>query len=233
MKLPTPVVDYRKLRPRNLNTPEFFHLKWLIFWPVFFIFFMIVERIYIVNSYYPMHCALDDYIPFCEWFLIPYLLWFVFIIGTLLYGLLYEVDLFRREMKFIAITYCFALAVYFLFPNCQELRPLAFARDNLLTRFMALFYQFDTNTNVFPSIHVMGALASMCAVLHSKGLRHPAWKAAAAVLAVLICLSTVFLKQHSILDVFGALPVCLVAWYICFLRKEVKNKECLTDSSAA
>ena len=73
--------DFRRFRFSKLNTDEFRHLKLLIFWPIFGLFFTFVERFYNVGHYYSMHCPLDDMIPFCEWFLIPYLLWFVYLIG--------------------------------------------------------------------------------------------------------------------------------------------------------
>ena len=92
-----------------------------------------------------------------------------------------------------------------------------------MTWFLAHFYQFDTNTNVCPSIHVMGALAVLCTAWHCKGLQRPAWKAAFAVTALLICLSTVFLKQHSVVDVIMALPSCILADWLCFRKKQPKR----------
>ena len=66
-------MDYRNFRLSKINTDEFRHVKLLLFWPLFGIMFSFVERFYHVGSYYVMHCAFDDAIPFCEWFLIPYL----------------------------------------------------------------------------------------------------------------------------------------------------------------
>ena len=37
--------------------------------------------------------------------------------------------------------------------------------------------------------------------------------------AVLICVSTVFLKQHSIIDIIAALPICAAAYWVCYKRK--------------
>lgn len=223
MKTPPPVVDYRKLRFHNLNTDEFRHLKLLIFWPIFGLLFLFVERIYIVDSYFPMHCPLDNWVPFCELFLIPYLFWFVFLVGMHLYTLLYDIGAFQKLMKFIIITYSAAILIYLVFPNCQELRPVAFERDNVLTRFMTGFYQFDTNTNVCPSMHVMGSLAVLFTAWHCERLQHPGWKVFFLVAALLICVSTVFLKQHSVLDLLAALPICLIAYYFCFRRGTVKK----------
>ena len=89
-------VDYRQFRWSKLNDESFRHLKLLLFWPIYGIFFYFVEKLYMPARYYPMHCALDDLIPFCELFLIPYLAWFLCIAGMLLYTLLYDIRAFRR-----------------------------------------------------------------------------------------------------------------------------------------
>ena len=136
MQKKTLAVDYRNLRFHNLNTDEFRHLKFLLFWPVFGLLFLFVERFYPVEQYYPMYCRLDDMIPFCEWFLIPYLFWFVYLIGMHLYTLFYDVDAFCRMMKYIIITYSAAIIIYLIFPTCQELRPITFERENILTAFI-------------------------------------------------------------------------------------------------
>ena len=213
------MVDYRKFRLSRLNSEEFKHLWLLLYWPVYGVLFWFAERFYTVESYKVMYHPLDDRIPFCEWFLIPYMFWFLYLVGMHIYTLLYDVDSFRRMMKFIIITYTVTIMIYFLFPTCQELRPISFERDNFLTRFMSAFYRFDTNTNVCPSIHVIGTLAVLFTALHCKTLQGFGWKLAFSVTAVLICASTVFLKQHSILDVVAALPLCVIAYLICFRRK--------------
>ena len=217
-----PVVDYRKLRPNNLFSDEFRHLLLLLYWPIYGLLFGYVERGYEKNmpllglKYYPMYCRLDDLIPFNEWFLIPYLLWFAYIIGMLLYTLLYDIDGFKRMMYFTMFTYTVALIFYFTFPTVQNLRPGAFENDNILTRFMARFYEFDTNTNVCPSVHVFGSFASTFALLWARGLQKRSIKVIAHLLNISICLSTVFLKQHSILDVLVALPFCLIGYFLFY-----------------
>lgn len=220
MKLPSPAVDYRKLRPSNLSSRNFRHLKLLLFWPVFGLLFYFTELYYPAPSYYPVHCALDDIIPFCEWFLIPYLFWFPFLVGMHVYTLLYDIDTFRRMMGYIILTYSLTLVIYWVFPTCQELRPEAFARDNVLTRFAAAYYAFDTNTNVCPSIHVIGSLAVMEAALYSPKITGRGWKWAFVLCAIAISLSTVFMKQHSALDIFAALPICFLGRLLFFRRKK-------------
>lgn len=220
MKIKKPVVDYRKLRISNINSDEFRHLKLLLFWPLFGLLFLFVERFYRVDYYYPMYCSFDDLIPFCEWFLVPYLFWFVYLIGMHLYTLFYDIDSFKRMMKYIIFTYSAAMLIYFVFPTCQELRPIQFERDNILTNFIAEFYKFDTNTNVCPSIHVIGSFAVMEAALWSHTIKSKGWKITFVIAAILICISTVFMKQHSVIDLLAALPICLVAHFLYFFNKK-------------
>jgi len=169
-----------------------------------------------VHSYHIVHTVFDDMIPFCEWFLIPYLFWFVYLIGTIVYTFFFDVAAFKRMMYFIIITYSITMLIYLVFPTCQNLRPTHFARDNVLTRFIAWFYTFDTNTNVCPSIHVLGSVAAMLGLCDCRRLQNPKLKLLFILLCVLICISTVFMKQHSVLDVLAALPLCVIAYPICY-----------------
>lgn len=211
-----PSVDYRKIRFNNLKTEEFRHTLLLLYWPVFGILFAFVERFNPVQYYYPIHCYLDDKIPFCEWFFIPYLFWFVYLVGSLAYTLFYDISAFKKEMYFIIITYSVTIIIYLFFPTCQELRPMEFANRNILTDAIAAFYNFDTNTNVCPSLHVVGSFASMFALWECKDFNTKGWKTAEGIAAFLICISTVFMKQHSVIDVATALPLCAIGYYFSF-----------------
>jgi len=223
--LKNPVRDYSCLRIHNLNSDEFRHLWLLVYWPVFGILFRLAELVIPLEACHEVYCSLDDYIPFVEYFVIPYVFWYFYLIGIHIYTLLYDMDAFRRLMKFIMITYTAALAVYLLWPNCQMLRPETFERDNLFTRFMADFYQFDTNTNVCPSLHVVGSLAVCFTSWHSRGLNDRSGLSGKIIhqcfniSAILISISTVFLKQHSVIDIMAALTLCIPAYWYCFRRK--------------
>ncbi len=223
MKLRKPVIDYRKFRLSKLNSEEFGHVKLLLYWPLFGVLFYLMERVVPVKFYYPMYCSFDDLIPFNELFVFPYMFWFVFLVGIHVYTLLYDIDAFRKLMKYIMITYTAALVVFILFPNCQNLRPEEFSRDNFLTRFVADFYQFDTNTNVCPSLHVVGSVAVMTSALNIKRFQTPAWQVFFIVATVLISISTVFLKQHSVIDIIAALPICFLAYFPCYVPLPTKK----------
>ena len=208
-----PEMDLRKFRFSRLNDPEFRHLKLLVYWPLFGLVFWFLERFSPITEYHPVYCALDEYIPFLEIFLLPYLFWFVFLIGMHIYTAIYDVASFRYLMRFVIISYTVTTVIYILFPTCQEFRPEVFPRDNTLTRFIDWFYEFDTHTNVCPSLHVIGSAAVACAAWNARRLNTAGWRIAFWIAAVLISISTVFMRQHSVVDVLAAVPVCvLAAW---------------------
>lgn len=209
------MIDYRTFRFSKLNTPEFSHLKLLLFWPIYGLAFLSLER-FIQLDYHTIYTSFDDKIPFCEYFLLAYLFWFVFLIGMHLYLLLFDVEGFRKFMWFTIITYSVTCLIYIIYPSQQELRPTEFLRDNVMTRFMAWFYDFDTNTNVCPSLHVIGSMAVLFAAWHTPRFANAPGRIAFTLMATLISISTVFLKQHSLLDIPPALLISFLVYFIVY-----------------
>lgn len=216
---------YRDIRLSNLHSPRYKHLLLLLYWPLYGLLFGLVESKWpsIWESitgeplvFFEVACPLDSWIPFCEWFVIPYYFWFAYLVGMLLYGLLFDRQSFRDCMYFIMLTYSATIVIYLLWPNMQALRPAAFDRENVLTWIVQKLYNFDTNTNVCPSIHVLGSVAVSLTGLRAPRLQHWGWKVFFHTSNLLICMSTVFLKQHSILDVFAALLLCAIAYPFAF-----------------
>ena len=223
--------DYRGLRPHNLLSPRYRHILLLLYWPLYGFMFGAVERLVSFDYYHPMYCPLDDLVPFNEFFLIPYLFWFIFMVGIFVYSFFWDVSAFKRGMYFILLTYTITCIIYLIFPNCQELRaPEEFARENVLTWFMEWYYEFDTNTNVCPSLHVIGSFAVLYTAWSSKHFSTRKWRIAFALTAVLISISTVFVKQHSVLDIPPALLLCAVAAPVatCIWRKTAPEAELVT-----
>jgi len=204
-----PVVDYTKFTFKKLNNPEYAHLKLLGGWIVYFIFYFITENFIPVEKCHVIHSVVDDLIPFNEWFLIFYCSWYILIVFSLLYFMLYDIDSFKRLQTYIIITQIIAMTVYIIYPSVQDLRPDVFEHDNILTRLMAFIYAFDTPTGVCPSLHVGYSLG--IGSVWSKYDTRPVYKILIWILIFFICISTMFVKQHSFIDVIAALPMCLVA----------------------
>lgn len=64
-----------------------------------------------------------------------------------------------------------------------------------------MIYHTDTPTNVLPSIHVFNSLACCVAILKNQRKYKKSTDTACVVLTILIIMSTMFLKQHSVVDV--------------------------------
>ena len=214
-----PVVDYRTFRLRKINDPQFSHLKLLLGWVGYFVLYFLTENLIPAEKCRPVHMWLDDVIPFCEYFLIPYVFWYLLIVVSLGYFLLYHVDSFKRLQTYIIVTQVAAMAIYILFPSRQDLRPAEFPRDNFLTQCIGILYSLDTNPGVCLSLHVAYSLGIASVWTKEKGAPIP-WKIFVVAAVILICLSTMFIKQHSAVDFFAALPVCLLAEYIVYGRRK-------------
>ena len=121
------------------------------------------------------------------------------------------------------ITQALAMAVYIIYPSCQNLRPQVFPRENVLSSLVGFLYAFDTNTGVFPSLHCAYSLGIASVWMREKSVSK--WcKTFVVISVILICLSTMFIKQHSALDFFGAIPVCLLAEYLVFFFQKSLEK---------
>ena len=215
--------DYSGFSLKRLNEPRFRHVKLLSGWIFYFAMYFITENLIPREACHPIHCALDDLIPFNEFFVIFYVGWYALVFGALAYTFFFNVENFRRVQTYIIITQVIAMACYVLYPSRQDLRPEVFPRDNFLTAVMAFIYSFDTSTGVCPSLHVGYSLGIL-----STGLKDPdlsvIWKVLLTFTVIMICLAVCFVKQHSAVDVLWAIPMCLVAECLVFGRSYWKPR---------
>ncbi len=219
----TPVVDYRSFRFSRINEPQFSHIKLLAGWIVYFAFYFLTENLIPAERCHPMHCFIDDLVPFNEVFVIFYMSWYLLIVISLLSFFLYDIQSFRDLSTFIIITQVVAMFVYIVYPNRQDLRPLVFEHHNIFTMALGFLYHFDTPTGVCPSLHVAYSIGIGSVWLKKKDAS-PLWKVILVVWIVLICLAVMFVKQHSAVDVIAALPLGLLAELLVF-RKRYRPKK--------
>lgn len=213
--------EYREFSFSEINNPKFKHIKLLLYWPIYGILFLYFERIRDC-TYHAVYSPIDDYIPFIAAFIIPYFLWFVYLIGGQAWFFFKNVDIFKRCMWFIIITYSVTSIVYFVYPTCQNLRP-EINGNGFFERIVSGLYVFDTNTNVCPSIHVLGSMAICFSVFKCKEMRKPLLLTVNLIVALTISFSTVFLKQHSIIDVFWGFVLSFVAYPVCFGNNKISK----------
>ena len=173
--------------------------------------------------YYVIHSPIDNHIPFIEYFVVPYLLWFVFIAVTMGYFFFTDKWGFYKLAAFLFTGMTVFLIICTIFPNALNLRPTVFVRDNIFVDLVKLVYRADTPTNVLPSIHVFNSIGSCIAISHSDALKkHRKIQYSAYALAFLIILSTVFLKQHSVTDVIAAVAMACIIYPFVYVTEERK-----------
>lgn len=137
------------------------------------------------------------------------------LIATAIYLFANDDHSFRLYGWFIIIAFTGTLLFCLIFPNGQNLRPAEFTDPNIFTWLVGRLYHADTNTNVIPSMHVLGCMAAVFGLF--RCCCTPRWaKIGVIILTVLINASTVFIKQHSILDVIIALIVSVVLYFVVF-----------------
>ena len=208
---------------KNKKLSDYKHVLLVLYVPVYLISFYIIEQLVPETAdYWVSYCPLDDLIPFNEYFIIAYYFWYplLFIVGFWL--MFKDVPMFKLYMYSIIIGFSFSVLFCLLFPNGQDLRPEVFPRDNFLTDMVKAIYAADTNTNVMPSVHAVGAIVASFGVCTTKTIRKKWIKVLTILITILICLATCFVKQHSILDVFGAMALCEVIYAIVYIF--IKNK---------
>lgn len=207
--------DYSGFRLSRLREPRFSHVLLWLTWVVYFVLYFLTENLIPAERCHVMHCFLDDLMPFCEYFAIFYVGWYLLVAGSLAYYFFYDPRQFSQLELYIFITQILAMACYIIFPSRQDLRPEVFPRENVLTWIMGIIYSFDTNTGVCPSLHVAYSLAILSVVWKDENVTK-IWKLLLALLVVLISLATAFVKQHSMVDVFAAIPTALVGELLIF-----------------
>lgn len=196
---------------------------------IYMIWFTILEKT-VTTEFTPVYSRLDDYIPFWEIFIIPYFIWFGYIFATVAYFFFTSRQDFYKCCAFLFIGMTICLLIYTLWPNGHYLRVNlnTLGRSNIFTKLLGMIYAVDTSTNVFPSIHVYNSIGAMIAIRTSEKLRPIKWlQISALILTILICMSTVFLKQHSILDVFGGIILSIIMYGIVYVpdKKLAKKTE--------
>lgn len=193
---------------------------------IYFPWFLILEHV-VQEQYYLIECKLDRLIPFCEYFIVPYVFWFVYIAVSFYWFLLHEEDaLFYRFAAVMFGGMTIALIIYTVFPNGIQLRPDLNASKNVFTWLTSLIYKADTCTNVFPSLHVFTSVTAAMFFAKSKlAARKSYVRPIIFTISSLIVISTVFLKQHSVLDVIAG---SVMAWAMCraaFVEEEEKAEK--------
>ncbi len=188
----------------------------LIYGVIYMTWFSWLEK-NVTKHYQVIHMRADDFIPFCELFIIPYFLWFAYVAVVVVFFLFKNKTDYYKTCAFLFAGMTVFLLISTLFPNGHHLRPVTMPRDNVFTQMVQYLYSIDTATNLWPSIHVYNSIGAHLAISHSKEFKNKkGLRIASLILASSIVLATVFLKQHSVFDVITAFIMATVMYLVVY-----------------
>ena len=193
--------------------------QWILmaYLPFHLLWFMILEQIDF-SDYVVMHCALDDMIPFCKWFVFPYITWFLYMVVTGLFFLRRDPKAFENFLLSLFIGFFISMIIVTTYHTGQQLRPQNLQVTDVPTWILHFIYSVDTNTCVWPSMHIVGAVCTAVNISASRTLKKKWWlQILNWLLCISIILATMFIKQHSALDVFAGAGLEIIVLVVVFI----------------
>ena len=194
----------------------------LVFIPVYVFYFIICR---LRDPIWVVHSPVDDMIPFLPWFVFFYYLWYLYISLPLLWLAAHSrVDMFRM-IFYLLIGTAVCHTVFLIAPSEIDFRAVHEAemaeRGGVLGFLFGIIYGADLPRNVFPSMHCFESVAIHIALCHSEtGRKHRKWLYPLSLFsAVMICLSTVFVKQHSFYDLISGVALAFIILPVVYIPK--------------
>lgn len=171
------------------------------------IIFIIGQFIYLalnkgLHNVHRVETFIDRIIPFNKIFIIPYLLWYIYIFGTVFFFAVTDARVYYRLVASIVAGMFVCYIIFGVFQTTVP-RPEVNGRD-ALTLLVRYVYAHDNPYNCLPSLHVFDAITVSIFLFRKRcGFL---WRATIIFIAVLISISTMLVKQHYLYDVLtGAL----------------------------
>lgn len=141
---------------------------------------------------YNWKCWLDDKIPFQSIFVIPYVFFFIWIMGII--GFLWNRPNIENFLFSYLVLVNFSNLFWYLVPN-GVIRPKQLHVNSHFEKAVDFFHKYDGDTNGLPSGHVSHTLLSTFYLSQVYTDHWWIW-----IVAGLISVSTVFVKQHYLID---------------------------------
>lgn len=198
----------------NLNKIKCIDLIWLIILPIVNINYVIAAKF--IENGKDISLSIDKKIPYISLFIIPYIYWYIFILLGFIYFLSKDRKRYLKAIIVMTLSMCICYAFYYIYP-VEITRPVV-PNDTILNRLVNLIYKMDKPLNCFPSIHVLNTYIIM---RYTKIKDNKLWFIYTNIIGVLIILSTVFIKQHFILDGIASI---IISEIFIFIFKKVNDR---------
>ena len=167
--------------------------------------------------------VLDSKIPFNIYFIIPYAFWYfmLFIIPYYLYVKKDKESFIKYFISYILVVIVSNI-IFVIYPT-TVIRPEV-SGSNILELMTRLIFYIDTPIqNCFPSLHCAMSMLWLLFILDSKK-SSTSFKIWVPIVSILIMLSTLFVKQHVIIDLISGDVIALIVYIIIKYENKLTNK---------
>ncbi|MBG9616683.1 phosphatase PAP2 family protein [Bacillus cereus] len=162
--------------------------------------------------------VVDEWIPFVKVFVIPYLLWFPYLYGTLIYYCFANRKQYYTILSIVILGKLACFSVYYFWQTTVP-RPAVVGTD-VFSELVRYIYSIDHPVNCFPSIHVLTTFVIMLAAFKRRE-QHAFEYYIINFFGMLIILSTLFIKQHAFVDVLSGITLASILYFgVQFLLEE-------------
>jgi len=195
------------------------------FLATYMVLFYLIRLIKVEKYLYPS-MAFDLKIPYIGIFVVPYLSWLIWMPFIWLYTLFQDEKLFKKISYMMLLSMSLYLVFSLICPTALELRPTLLNCKDIWCRLTTFLYSLTPETYVFPSLHVHHSLVALYAIYHGKDklFQNKYFKLFGLIWTIMICLSTVFVKQHSMIDAGGgALLFLIILMIVEYFEKRKKR----------
>lgn len=184
--------------------------------------FLLVSSLYTVFNKYTgrereLTTYIDRLIPFNKYFIIPYVLWYLYVAIFMVYYCIYNEKKYFKILTAINLGMLISYAIYFVYPTTVP-RPVFDAGSGLIGWLFKWLYSRDNPYNCFPSIHVINTL--IIAIYVQRDVHFNKYiKAVSVITACAIIYSTMAIKQHVVADVISASGIACALYAIMDYRE--------------
>lgn len=186
---------------------------------VYLVWFFAMEKIPNRN-YHIVYSKLDDYIPFYKPAILIYSSWFLMLVIPFVYLLKrksYD-NMYNIIIPMFLAMYI-SLIIYVIYPTALDIRVTDITGNDICSWIIRKIQGIDAPNNVCPSIHV-----STTVIIYNQFRKilkdNKKSKAFFLLWSVGICISTMLVKQHSIIDVVCGI---ILAYAILFAFNKKQN----------
>lgn len=189
---------FKEIFPRYIYIPLF--LAVFMNFITYFCTKIITNNLY----HYNISSIVDEKLPFVPFFIIIYILAFAqWVVGYVIIAreskeVCYKYLSAELIAKFICLVFFFVLPTTMIRPELND--------TGLLIWLVNFIYLVDAPVNLFPSIHCLESWMVFRGALACKKVPK-IYKIITFIFSLLVCASTVLVKQHVVIDIIGGILV--------------------------